>query len=232
MTEERHPALAGRADALGALAASVRRLAALTVTTAADSGLLGRVVVDLDRAAATLEAALPEQPYPRFAMPAGPGGSAEDASSLTSPASMPFDMVIGRYNPIAPPVAIESDLDAEPRRAIGVVTFGTLHEGAPGCVHGAVLAGVFDIVLTAANRLSGAAGPTTRLSFRFRRPTLLGVECRFEAWVVDVDERRVTSHGRLMQGEQVTVEAEGRFAVFTPEQVRSLARRRTQEGTD
>jgi len=220
--------VAGRAEELAALAASVRRLAALTVTTAADPDLLLSVGRDLDRAAASLEAAVPDKPIPRFGAPS-PEQGVTDMAGLISPETMPFDMVMGLYNPIAPPVTIESDVDSDPPLAIGRVRFGTVHEGAPGCVHGAVLAGVFDIVLTAANRLSGAAGPTTRLEFRFRRPTLLASECRFECWVVSVDERRVTSHGRLIQDGHVTVEAEGRFAVFTPDQVRALGRSRMVE---
>ena len=65
----------------------------------------------------------------------------------------------------------------------------------PGWVHGAALAATFDIVLTAANHLSGSAGPTVWLTIRFRRPTLVGVEARFEAEVVANDGRRVTSQG-------------------------------------
>jgi acyl-coenzyme A thioesterase PaaI-like protein len=197
------------------------------VTTAADAAVLGRVTAELEAAAGVLAEELPPVPFPRFADPEhGHPGAGEDLAALAgTPSAMPFDMVIGRYNPVAPPVTVETDLGAVPPKAIGVVTFGTIHEGAPGCVHGAVIAGVFDIVLTVANRLSGAAGPTTRLSYRFRRPTLLGHECRFEGWVVERDDRRVTSHGRLVQGGHVTVEAEGRFAIFTPEEVRELSRR-------
>ena len=45
-------------------------------------------------------------------------------------------------------------------------------------------------------------------------------------------ERRVASHGRLVQDGQVTVEAAGRFAVFTPDQVRALGRRGPVETAD
>lgn len=227
MPTESHPGLLGRSAELADLADVVRRLSALTVTTAADAALLRRAVAELETVAGALTETLPPVPFPRFAVPEGDGQVAGDdlAAMAATPTAMPFDMVIGRYNPLAPPVTVEHDLTSEPPRAVGLVTFGTLHEGAPGCVHGGVMVGVFDIVLTVANRLAGVSGPTTRLSFRFRRPTLVGVECRFEGWVVERDERRVTSHGRLIQNGKVTMEAEGRFAIFTPEEVRALGRR-------
>ena len=125
-------------------------------------------------------------------------------------APMPYDPVVGRFNPIALPVAISF----EPPLAIGTAVFTTPYEGGPGWVHGAALAATFDIVLTAANHLSGAAGPTVWLTIRFRRPTLVGVEARFEAEVVSNDGRRVTSKGRLVQDGVVCVEAEGEFAVL------------------
>lgn len=232
MPDFEHPALAGRARELGALAESVRRLAALTVTTAADPVLLRSVVVELDRAAERLTEALPDVPLPRFAAAQDRLRPTDALGGLTSTQAMPFDMVMGPYNPIAPPVLIDSDPGSEPGLAIGRVTFGRVHEGAPGCVHGGAIAGVFDIVLTVANRLSGAAGPTTRLELGFRRPTLLDAECIFEASVVALDERRVTSHGRLVQNGEVTVEAEGRFAVFTQEQVWALGQSRAGRGED
>ena len=134
---------------------------------------------------------------------------------------MPYDPVIGRYNPIALPVMISF----EPPLAIGTAVFTTPYEGGPGWVHGAALAATFDIVLTAANHLSGAAGPTVWLTIRFRRPTLVGVEARFEAEVVSNDGRRVTSKGRLVQDGVVCVEAEGEFAVLDPKRIRRMAER-------
>jgi len=38
--------------------------------------------------------------------------------------------------------------------------------------------------------------------------------CLFEGWVVAREDRRVKSIGRLVQGDQVTVEAVGEFALF------------------
>jgi acyl-coenzyme A thioesterase PaaI-like protein len=134
---------------------------------------------------------------------------------------MPYDPVVGRFNPIALPVVITFD----PPLAIGTATFTTPYEGGPGWVHGAAIAAAFDIVLTAANHISDSAGPTVWLTIRFRRPTLVGVEARFEAEVVSNDGRRVTSRGRLVQDGVVCVEAEGEFAVLDTRKIHKMAQR-------
>ena len=102
--------------------------------------------------------------------------------------------------------------------------FTTPYEGAPGCVHGACIAGAFDLVLTAANLVAGAAGPTVRLSLRFRRPTLLREQAVFEAWVDERTERRIHTTGRLLQNGEVKVEAKGEFATLDMSQIEDLHR--------
>ncbi len=121
----------------------------------------------------------------------------------------PYDMIIGRANPIAPPIAIEIN----PPKAIGRITFATPFEGAEGWVHGAAIAAAFDMVLTVANVIAGAAGPTVSLSFSFKKPTLIREPVVFEAWVDRTEGRRTFTCGRLVQDDLVTVEAEGVFAV-------------------
>jgi acyl-CoA thioesterase FadM len=96
-------------------------------------------------------------------------------------------------------------------------------------VHGAALVATFDLVLTAANAIAGATGPTVRLGVRYRRPTLVNEEAVFEGWVTEVTDRRVFSLGRIVQGGQVTVEAEGEFAILNHEGIhRMAAGRRTK----
>jgi acyl-coenzyme A thioesterase PaaI-like protein len=212
-----HPALDGREPQLESLAAVVRRLVALTVTTAAAPELLAEVTAELAEQAGRLEAELPQESFPRFVG----RDPREPADGRDIETAMPFDVVVGRYNPLALPVKLEID----PPRAIGRAVFTTPYEGAPGCVHGASIAGAFDIVLTAANMLEGLAGPTVRLALRFRRPTLLDQEAYFEGWVRERTERRVHTSGRLVQNGQVAVEAEGEFASLDMGQIASLHKR-------
>lgn len=220
MDPHSHPAVSGREDATTELAAALRRLIELAVTNDAPPEVLTDVAAALREAAGDLEAHVPEVPVSRlFPRDLGAGTDALSADGSILARAMPFDMVIGAANPVAPPV----ELHFEPPKAIGLVTFGAPFEGAPGCVHGAALSATFDIVLTAANVVADATGPTVRLNLRFRRPTLLGVEARFEAEVTSRTDRRVHSVGRLLQNGEVTLEAEGEFAVFDHARVRQMA---------
>jgi hypothetical protein len=134
---------------------------------------------------------------------------------------MPFDMIIGSCNPVAPPLVIEFD----PPKAIGRAVFTAPYEGAPGCVHGAALAGAFDIMLTAANVMANAAGPTVELTIRYRKPTLIAQPAVFEAWVTGQEGRRIHSRGRLIQDGVVTVEAIGEFVDMERSRIASMHRR-------
>jgi len=194
---------------LASLADSVRRLIDLTVTNVAPPEVLDRVAADLDAAAGLLAGYRPSEPHPRFVVPDDVARGSLDPDHDMH-AAMPYDPVIGHFNPLALPVSISF----EPPLAVGNACFTTAYEGGPGWVHGAVIAAAFDIVLTAANQLSNSAGPTVWLTTRYKRPTLVGVDTRFEGEVVSNDGRRVTSRGRLIQDGIVCVEAEGEFAVI------------------
>jgi hypothetical protein len=88
-----------------------------------------------------------------------------------------------------------------------------------------VLAGAFDIILTAANVIGGSAGPTRTLTIRYRRPTLIDHPSRFEAWVTSIDGRNIRSTGRLLQDGVVTVEADGEFVALDRPLIDSMHRR-------
>lgn len=201
------------------LADEVRRLIGLTVTSAAPPAVLHRAAADLRALADRLEHHVPDEegdPLGRFAKE---GLRADGAGGLAG--AMPFDVVIGSCNPLAVPITVEF----EPPNAVGHAVFTAPYEGAPGCVHGAVIAGAFDIVLTAANVLAGAAGPTRTLSLHYRRPTLIDTPSRFEAWVTSIEGRRIRSSGRLVQGGTVCVEAEGEFVNLDRPLIDSMHRR-------
>ena len=128
---------------------------------------------------------------------------------------LPYDPVLGRMSPLAPPVAFRW----EEGKAIGEVTYGRPYEGPPGCVHGGVIALAFDQVLSLANLLHGTAGPTASLRVRFRKPTPLGVPLRYEGWRERAAGRRIHAAGRLVAGDVVTAEAEGTFVHLSRDRV-------------
>lgn len=194
---------------LAELAAQIRRLTAAAVSADAPRAVLARASAELARIAATLEPHVPTPHPPRY-----PGGSVgADAADF-----FPFDPIVGRLSPLAPPLRIEWH---DPR-AIGSVRFGVPYEGPPGCVHGGIIAATFDQVFNVANLMRGVAGPTRKLEVRYLKPTPLGVELRFEAWVDRVEGRRVHTHGRILHGELVTVEAEGTFVQLSHDRVMRL----------
>ncbi len=201
------------------LAEAARRLIALTVTSMAPPELLADAARRVESLCEELDRHVPEAgpvPIARFAERSVPSGQAPGLA-----AAMPFDVVIGSCNPLAPPITIEFD----PPKAIGRAQFTAPYEGAPGCVHGAVLAGAFDMMLTAANVLADAAGPTVNLSIRYVRPTVISDPALFEAWVTSKDDRRTHSRGHLIQNGVVTVEATGEFVHMERARVEAMHRR-------
>ena len=201
------------------LAAAVRRLMTLTVAASASPEVLRSAAERLAELADELERHVHDTASTPFARFSDTSVTSEDVNTLAG--AMPFDMIIGTCNPVAPPIEIEF----EPPKAIGRVTYDAQYEGAPGCVHGAALAGAFDIMLTAANIVGGAAGPTVELKIRYRKPTLISQPALFEAWATGRKGRRIYSEGRLVQNGVVTVEATGEYVDMERSRIAAMHRR-------
>ncbi len=200
------------------LATAVRRLIAQTVTSTAPPDVLADAARRASLLADELDAHVPEpagEPTARFSDRSVPP---DEVDALAS--AMPFDVIIGSCNPLALPI----DIDFEPPKAIGRAVFTAPYEGAPGCVHGAALAGAFDIMLTAANVIADGAGPTVSLTIRYLKPTRVAEPVLFEAWVTSIEGRRTHSRGHLVQGGVVTVEAVGEFVNMERARIASLHR--------
>jgi hypothetical protein len=220
---QNHPGLRDREPEARELADVLRRLIRLSVSAAPPAHETADLTARLAVLADELEAHVPDNALPRFIPPADD----EPPKDVPLGGAMPYDVVVGPFNPVALPIV----LDFDPPKALGRGVFDVAYEGAPGCVHGAVLAATFDIILTAANAIVGAVGPTVTLAIRYVRPTLTNEEAVFEGWVTEVTDRRVFSKGRIVQGGVVTVEADGEFAIFNQDRVNRLAssRRRTSD---
>ncbi len=193
-----HAAVRGRERELRALADAGRRVVELTVSHLADAATTDRLAAELEAVAELLEAHAVEPVHSRY------GGAGPDAHPHDI---FPFDPVLGIYHPLALPV----EVSWEPPLAVGHATFTRPYQGPPGCVHGAVIAGVFDQVCNVANFRSGVPGPTRTLDVRYERPTLLGVPTRWEAWVESVEGREVTTRAHVLQEGQVTCRCVGVF---------------------
>jgi acyl-coenzyme A thioesterase PaaI-like protein len=201
------------------LAAAVRSLMAATVDAVAPPEVLDGATARISGLTAELAALVPDVgPIPRNW---SPDGTIDPRNPAILANRMPFDMIVGLCNPLAPPITLE----AQPPKALGHTVFTSPFEGAPGCVHGAALAAAFDIILTAANLVADAAGPTVTLSISYLKPSKIGVPCLFESWVTSTEGRRTFSHGHLVQDGVVTVEADGEFRKMDPSRIASMHRR-------
>lgn len=134
-------------------------------------------------------------------------GFAESANSGDPHAFFDHSPMIGLANPLAPPLR----LAVEDGRVVGAVRFGAAYEGPPGCVHGGFIAAAFDEVLGMAQSMGGRPGMTGTLTVRYRRPTPLHAELRFDAGLDRVEGRKNFTSGRLLHRDEVTAEAEAIF---------------------
>src|SRR5947209_2294161 len=73
------------------------------------------------------------------------------------------------------------------------------------------LAAAFDEVLGMAQSLGGQPGMTGTLTIRYRRPTPLHTDLRFEATLDRTEGRKLFTSGRLHAGDTLCAEAEGLF---------------------
>lgn len=144
------------------------------------------------------------------------GGSGEPGTRSVARSHedyLPRSPVVGAASPLSP--GIEWEITHGRMTARG--SFGAAYEGPPGYVHGGMIALAFDEMLGIVNIANNNPAMTAKLSVRYRRPTPLHAEIRFEAWVERVEGRRITSRAELHHGETLCAEAEGLFIQPSPE---------------
>jgi acyl-coenzyme A thioesterase PaaI-like protein len=127
--------------------------------------------------------------------------------------------IIGLATPLSAPVVTYQRGDD---RVEARATFGISHEGVPGCVHGGIVAGVFDEVLSFAQPPLGQPGVTASLTIRYLSPTPLHQELVFEAELTRTEGRKIFASGRCRAGDRITAEAEALFIRITDERRKSL----------
>jgi len=212
------------------LAAAFRQVIAhLTVVDTPEAEL--RVAADRLEDYATHLESHPRRPYLGFAetaiaqepsshSEAEPGEAEENGGG-----HFDFSPLIGHSNPLSPPIHCWAEDD----HALATVVFGTPYEGPPGHVHGGYVAAAFDEVLGYAQALTGQPGMTGTLTVKYRRPTPLQTELRFDCWVDRVSGRKVFASGTLHAGETLCAEAEGIFISMGPERFRALVEARQKQ---
>lgn len=151
-------------------------------------------------------------------------GHAESANAGDVGAFFDQSPMIGLANPLAPPITIYKSGDAS---AAATATFGTAYEGPPGSVHGGFVAAAFDEVLGFVQSLGGNPGFTGTLTVKYRAPTPLHTELRFDAQLVRVEERKTFCTSQLHAGEMLCAEAEGIFVKAKPGKLEELQAKRS-----
>jgi acyl-coenzyme A thioesterase PaaI-like protein len=131
----------------------------------------------------------------------------------------PYNAVLGTGNPIAAPVRLTS---RTPDGVTATVRFGTAYEGAPGLVHGGVLAMVMDQVFGEAGMAAHVAGMTIGLELRYAAPTPVLTDLELEAHVVTAGERIVEMAGAITANGTTTVTATATFFRLTEAHARRI----------
>lgn len=195
------------------LAAAVRRITSATVGAELEDADINAAAASLVEVADCLE---------RRAGSARRRRSQPDAAGHPQE-FFPTSPVVGFANPVAPPVVVESaegGLD-------GMAWFDYQYEGPPGCVHGGVIAMVFDEILGAANIAAGFPGMTGTLTIRYRKPTPLRAPLRVQARIEDRQGRKTITRGAIYHEDVLTAEAEGIFIQLVPERFLKIVQETT-----
>jgi hypothetical protein len=135
--------------------------------------------------------------------------------------------IVGLSNPLAPPLEFTVDPVAQIARGRG--SFGPAYEGAPGLLHGGMLAAAFDELLGVATVFSGGAGMTRELTVRYLRPTPIGVELAFTARLERAEGRRLFVSAEVEAAGVRTAEASGVFTAVGGEKFEAFERERREK---
>ena len=186
---------------------AVRRVTSATLLTNVDDEGLSAAAAAIEAAADDLEALQRDGPW------------WPDGTAVRDPHRFfPISPVVGYHNPLALPVRVEIEDDI----VVGHAHFTWPYQGPPGCVHGAVIAGVFDELLSFANIINGPAGMTGKLSIKYRHPTPLREDLRFVCRRESISGRRLVATGECYAGDVVTAEAEGLFIIVRPDRAAEM----------
>jgi acyl-coenzyme A thioesterase PaaI-like protein len=200
------PQWAGRRRASEA----ARRIAHNLVITYADPARLDRVAALLEEAADLLA----EAPTWTVAEAFAEGRLGQSPQQYADRQS-----IIGRANPFAPPLRLSRQGD----RVVGHVTFDHAHGGAPGWVHGGIVAAVFDQAMGYVLITEGVPCVTASIEVRYEKPTRLHVPLTVTAWEVGERAHHTLVEAELRDGEQVVARATGDFVRLDPARFRRIA---------
>ncbi len=196
------------------VAAALRRIGAVTIGQPLEDGDLSQAGDALAEVADRLEEAATRSKRRRNTP--GPNGF----PGVHPQDHFPTSPMIGFANPIAPPVEVWAVHGPDGQRELrGRVTFDYPYEGPPTCVHGGVIAELFDELLGLSNILAGLGAMTGTLTIRYRRPTPLLAPIELAARHTGTERRKVFAWGGMYHQGELTAEAEGVFILVEPQRM-------------
>lgn len=199
-----------------AAAGAIRRLSSLLLSLEHAHPTVDEILAQIGDWEDELSAAVPLDSAPRI-------GADDDGSRRVY---LDHATDIGAFNPCFPEYRFDH-LDGE--IAAGRVTFPLVYEGPPGLVHGGFLSVFFDCVIQHQNCVTGLSGKTRSLNVRFRRPTPVLTELRFDIARSEVD-RGITSTARLLLDDEVLCIGEVNTLATSPDKLTGhhFGKRRTE----
>ena len=206
----------GRTESVRDLADAVRALIHEMVASEAPADVFAGVADELRAVGRRFE------PHPKQHLYAGIHEAAiADADTISDDYQGPFDLspLMGRANPLAPPLRLEVVGD----RVEGTANFGPAYEGPPGCVHGGLVAAAFDELLGLVQMRGGNPGMTGRLTIPYRSPTPLQTDLTLRGRIDRTDGRKTICTGEIHAGDRLCAEAEGLFVAVDPARFAALA---------
>ncbi len=213
-----HPGVDGTAasvvdDPLNRLAAAMRRISHVVVGNPVGETELAEAAEQLTELAGRLEtSARPEKILRQFP---DPDGHPQDF--------FPTSPMTGVASPIAPPAEVWAVIGAGGFREIrGRASFGYQFEGPPTCVHGGVIAELFDELLGLANLAANQPGMTGTLKVRYHRPTPLLAPLELAARHTGRERRKIFTWGGIFCDGVLTAEAEGTFIEVVADRMRGI----------
>jgi hypothetical protein len=192
-------------DQTVAAAGALRRLAGLLVSLEHPHPAVDAMLAQFNEWESELAGAVAPDATPRI------GDDGADTQRVYL--SHAFD--IGAFNPCFP----EYEFDrVDDETAAGRVTFPVIYEGPPGLVHGGFLGVFFDCVIQHQNCATALSGKTRSLNVKFRRPTPILTELRFDIARTQED-RGVTSTARLLLDDEVLCVGEATTLALSPDKL-------------
>ncbi|MEM7410583.1 MAG: PaaI family thioesterase [Myxococcota bacterium] len=212
-------------DAAERLTAEARRVVDLVRRTQAPTEVADAALAHLEQATALLAPHAHPGPWAQRSL-AWEDGFTSFEPGETLEQYFPYSPLIGPRNPLAPP----AEFTVRDGRIHGRVRFGAAYIGPPTCVHGGVIAALFDELLGSVNVANQVGGMTGTLRVIYRSPTPIDTELRLESWVDRTEGRKIFAKGTMHAGEVLTAEAEGIFIQGTIQRFEEMRQRGATAG--